>query len=59
MGSTSQREITLAEIHLNSQRTIVKLAEQIDTSVRHRLTLTFVVMHNKKAMSRNFIQYHV
>ena len=47
MCSTSQREINLTEIHLNSQRTIFKLAEQIDTSIRHRLTLTFVVMHNK------------
>ena len=45
--STSQREINLAEIHLNSQGTILKLAKEIDTSVRHKLTLTFVVMHNK------------
>ena len=45
--STSQREINLTKIHLNIQGTNLKLAEEIDTSARHQLTLTFVVMHNK------------
>ena len=57
--STSQREINLAEKHLNSQGTILQLAKEIDTLARHRLTLTFVAMHNKKLMSGKFIQNHV
>ena len=42
--STSMRETNLAEIY---QGTNLKLAEESDTSTRHRLTLTFVFMHNK------------
>ena len=57
--STSQRENNLGQKHFNSQGTILKVAEEIDTSARHRLTLTFVVMHNKKLMSGKFIQTHV
>ena len=49
----------VAQKHFNSQGTILTVAEEIDTSARHRLTLTFVVMHNKNLMSGNFIQNHV
>ena len=57
--STSQRENNLAEKHFNSKGTILKIAEEIDTLARDRLTLTFVFMHNKKLMSGKFIQNHV
>ena len=44
---TFQRENSLGQKHFNSQGTILKLAEEIDTSARHQLMLTFVFMHNK------------
>ena len=43
--STSHRENNLAEKNLKTEGAILKLTMEMDTSVRHQLTLTFVIKH--------------
>ena len=55
----TQRENKLTEKHFNTHGTILKLAVEMDSLARHRLTFTFVIKNLKKLLSGKFIKNHV